>query len=138
MLSITYVSTADRLLTKPELLSMLAAIRPRNEALGLSGMLLYRGGNIIQTIEGPDEVVDATYAKIEKDARHKGVLLLLRDPVEERLFPDWSMGFHEVSAGDLAEVDGYTEFLRRPATASLGDRAAPAYRLLELFRENMR
>src|SRR5688500_11028386 len=132
MLSITYVSTADRLLSKPDLLSMLASIRPRNEALGLSGMLLYRGGNIIQTLEGPDAVVDATYAKIEKDPRHKGVLLLLRDPVEERLFPDWSMGFHEVSTEDVTAVDGYTEFLRRPTTQSLGDRAAPAYRLLEL------
>ncbi|WP_193612386.1 BLUF domain-containing protein [Nocardioides lijunqiniae] len=138
MLSITYVSTADRLLSKPELLSMLSAIRPRNEELGLTGVLLYRGGNIIQTLEGPDEVVDTTYSKIERDPRHRGVLLLLREPVEQRLFPDWSMGFHEVSVADVAGVEGYTEFLRRPATASLGDQAAPAYRLLELFRENMR
>jgi hypothetical protein len=138
MLSITYVSTADRLLSKSDLLGMLTSIRPRNEDLGLTGMLLYRGGNIIQTLEGPGEAVDTTYAKIEQDPRHKGVLLLLRDPVAERLFPDWSMGFHEVSTGDVAGVDGYTEFLRRPTTASLGDRAAPAYRLLELFRENMR
>jgi hypothetical protein len=31
-------------------------------------------------------------------------------PVQERLFPDWSMGFHEVSTADLDSVEGYTEF----------------------------
>ena len=138
MLSITYVSTADRLLSRPELLSMLMSIRPRNDALGLTGMLLYRDGNIIQVLEGPDEAVDTTFAKIDKDPRHKGVLLLLRDQVQGRVFPEWSMGFHEVSADDVAGVDGFTEFLRRPSTPSLGEQAEPAYRLLELFRENMR
>ncbi len=63
--------------------------------------------------------------------------MLLRQPIEERLLPDWSMGFHEVNARDADGADGYSSFLQQEGSA-LGERAEPAYRMLELFRQNMR
>jgi hypothetical protein len=71
---------------------MLATIRPKNETLCLTGMLLYSGGNIIQTLDGPDEAVDTTFASIVRDPRHRGVFTLLRERIDERAFPDWTMG----------------------------------------------
>jgi hypothetical protein len=138
MLSLTYVSSASRMLDAGSLVDLLVDIRPRNEELGLTGMLLYSGGNIIQTLEGPEDVVEDTFATIGRDPRHRGVLVLLRDRVQERAFPDWSMGFRELGAADLDGVSGYNDFLRRPAGRGLGDSGHAAYRLLELFRENMR
>ena len=138
MLSLTYVSSARRLLDTASLVGMLADIRPRNDELGLTGMLLYSGGNIIQTLEGPEDVVESTFSRIELDPRHHGVLVVLRDPIEERGFADWSMGFRELSGADLEGVDGFSDFLRRPVAAGLGDSAPAAYRLLEVFRQTMR
>jgi hypothetical protein len=112
MLSITYLSSATELMTPRQLSEMLEAIRPRNTARGLTGLLLYSGGNIIQTLEGPDEVVLDTYAAIETDPRHSGIVEVLRDPIDARAFPDWSMGFSDVSGVDLDDLDGFNNFLQ--------------------------
>lgn len=138
MLSLTYVSSAKQLLSVPELVAMLESIRPKNDELELSGMLLYSGGNIIQTLEGPDEAVEKVFAAIETDPRHSGIMVLLREAVDERAFPDWSMGFRNISDREIHDIDGYTSFIQHPAGQDLGPQASPAYRLLELFRQNMR
>lgn len=138
LLSLTYVSSASELLDVPQLRDMLAAWRPKNAALGLTGLLLYSGGNIIQTLEGPDEAVDSTFGTIRDDPRHRGVLTVLRDPTVERAFPDWSMGFRHLSADEIRETDGFNPFLQQPAGRELGASATSAYQLLKLFKENMR
>lgn len=137
MLSITYVSSAHELLDEARLVELLAVIRPKNQALGVTGMLLYSGGNIIQTIEGPDDVVDDLFATIEADRRHRGVLLLLRDTVVERGFPDWSMGFQRLTDREL-EVEGFSPYLRERVQAGSETSMDSAHRLLETFRRSMR
>ncbi|WP_244928100.1 BLUF domain-containing protein [Nocardioides sp. W7] len=131
MLSLTYLSSATRLMSATQLVELMAAVRPRNVELGLTGLLLYSGGNIIQTLEGPDDAVDRVYGAIRTDPRHTGLIEVLRDPVTERAFPDWSMGFTDV---DLDDVDGFNGFLQLPA-----DHAAPGHRhvrtMLRVFKE---
>lgn len=115
MLSLTYLSSATKLLTGDQLAELLVAWRPRNAARDLTGMLLYSGGNIIQTLEGPDEAVVTTFETIESDPRHTGVIEVLRDPLDARSFPDWSMGFNDISGIDTADLDGFNDFLQQPA-----------------------
>lgn len=138
MLSLTYASSADELLDASQLLEMLEAIRPKNQALGLTGMLLYSGGNIIQTLEGPDEAVDSTFEVILRDPRHRGVLTVLREPISERAFADWSMGFRNLSADQVREIDGLTSFLQQTPGSELDASASSAYHLLTVFKQNMR
>lgn len=138
LLSLTYVSSATELLAVPELLGLLADIRPRNEALGLSGLLLYSGGNVIQVLEGPEDAVESTFATIAADPRHQDVIVMLREPIEERAFPDWSMGFRDVSPVDVQATEGLNTFLQEPLAAEFDDRAEPAFYLLQLFKETMR
>lgn len=138
MLSLTYVSSATDLLEPAALAGLLARVRPRNEERGLTGLLLYSGGNIIQVLEGPEEEVEATYAEIERDPRHRGLLVLMREPVEERAFPDWSMGFRDLGDLDPATLEGYNDFLQQPAAAGLAERGPAAYQLLKVFGESMR
>jgi hypothetical protein len=123
MLSLTYLSSATRLLTPGELTTMLVSWRPRNHERQLTGLLLYSSGNIIQTLEGPDDAVERTFATIEADPRHTGVIEVLREPLDERAFPDWSMGFNDISDADLDDVEGFNDFLRLPV-----DRAGPGQR----------
>ena len=137
MISLTYVSSATVLLTVPQLVEMLEEIRPRNHRLELTGMLLYSGGNIVQALEGPDGAVDSVFAAIESDPRHAEVKVLHRGPIAERAFDDWSMGFRNVSEREVRDIDGYADFLRRPAAEGLGDLAAPTYDLLELLRASL-
>jgi hypothetical protein len=139
MLSLTYLSSATDLLDEQQLVDLLVTIRPRNLELGLSGMLLYSDGNIIQVLEGPDDVVDATFASIQDDPRHRGVLVMLREQITERAFPDWSMGFRSLARDDVRRLPGYTEFLRAPRLSDgLGEHPAASYQLLEIFRDSLR
>jgi hypothetical protein len=138
LLSLTYVSSATELLAVPELLDLLAAVRPKNEALGLSGLLLYSGGNIIQVLEGPEDAVESTFRTILDDPRHKDVIVMLRDPIEQRAFPDWSMGFRDISRAEVQRVEGLSTFLQEPLAAKFEDRAEPAFYLLQLFKETVR
>jgi hypothetical protein len=132
--SLTYVSSATDLMSVPQLVDMLEEIRPANHRLGLTGMLLYSGGNIIQALEGPEPAVRSIFEAIEADARHDDVTVLHSGPVEQRAFEDWSMGFRNVSAREVRAIEGYDDFLRRAVAQDLGAHAAPAYELLEMFR----
>lgn len=139
MLSLTYLSSATDLFDEDQLAALLADTRPRNEERGLTGMLLYSDGNFIQVLEGPDEAVEQTFRAISADPRHHGIIVALRDQVGQRAFPDWSMAFRSVAGDEVRALPGYSEFLATWGRDRVfGDRAASAYRLLEIFRDSLR
>ena len=111
MLSLTYFSTASTELGKDDLLELLTGVRSKNQDLGLTGMLLYADGSFVQTLEGPDEVVEETFARISADTRHREVFVALREEVTERSYPDWSMGFRELSKDESEAVPGFIDYL---------------------------
>lgn len=96
MLHLVYVSSAQELLTDEQILDILHVSRRNNERDGITGLLLYKGGNFIQALEGPAERVEALLERIEHDPRHKGMELLIREQHPERSFPNWSMGFYNL------------------------------------------
>ena len=104
VLSLTYVSSTQELLSVQELVELLEAIRPKNDELELTGMLLYSGGNVIQTLEGPDEAVLRVFASIEDDPRHTGIRVVQRQQIEARAFPEWSMGFRNLGEREQQDV----------------------------------
>lgn len=138
MLSLTYLSSATDLLDERQLADLLGEVRALNERRGLTGMLLYSDGNFIQVLEGPDDAVDEAFRAISADPRHHGLLVTLRDPIEERVFPDWSMGFRHVRDDEVRRLPGFSEFLSDPAAAPPGQRAALSYQFLEIFRDSLR
>nr|WP_237448696.1 BLUF domain-containing protein [Nocardioides flavescens] len=131
----TYVSTADPSLTSEHLLELLRSWRPVNASHDLTGMLLYSEGNVIQTLEGPEDSVDTMYDTIAADGRHHGVIVLHREEVAERAFPDWSMGFGRYDQAAGIDVDGVNGFLRE---STEDPQSGSALRLLEIFRSTMR
>jgi hypothetical protein len=135
MYQLVYVSSAERLFTRQELLQLLEKSRVNNTQLGITGMLLYRDGNIMQVLEGEEAVVLHLFERISRDSRHKGVIVLLREQGTERMFPEWTMGFRDLDSPEVRQIEGYSEFLNEPLTAELGpDRAR---RLLTLFKKAM-
>jgi hypothetical protein len=138
MISLTYFSTAVDAFDVDRLEELLAISRSNNHRAGLTGMLLYAGGHFIQTLEGPAEVVDATYTRIEADPRHRDVFITLREEIGDRAYPDWSMGFEQLSADQAQHLPGFNDYLdttdQGPGTGAV-NRAGVFHRA---FRDNMR
>jgi len=91
-------------------------------------MLLYKDGNFMQAIEGDEDVVRALHARIALDPRHRGLITLLEGSVPERQFPDWSMGFQNLDAGDAQSVPGYSQFLNTPSPTRCSPPIPPGVR----------
>ena len=136
LLTLTYTSAATRLMSVAQLVELIEQIRPKNERLGLTGLLLYSGGNVIQTLEGTSYAVDAVFEAIEADRRHRDVRVVDRRLVADRSFSTWSMGFRNVSAREVADLQDFNEFARQSVGHDLVAHVAPAFELLESFRLN--
>lgn len=138
MLSITYLSSAVEQWSDDELEELLRHARGTNATVEVTGMLLYSGGNFIQTLEGPDEAVDAIMAKVEDDPRHQGVLVVRREEVADRLFSGWSMGFRRVSPGEAEEIPGFTDYLDTGTIEGADTRRHAVMTFHRVFRERIR
>ena len=44
-------------------------------------------------LEGDADTIERTFATISRDARHSGVIILESRAIDERGFPQWSMGY---------------------------------------------
>jgi len=71
--------------------AILFEARETNRREGITGALICRADLYLQLLEGPQDRVDAVYARIARDDRHLEVTLLLRRPVDARLFGEWAM-----------------------------------------------
>jgi hypothetical protein len=109
-----YASSATELFSQDDLESLLEKSRRNNQAVGISGLLLYKDGNFMQLLEGPQEAVATTLQRIELDHRHRGIIRLYQREQTEREFGDWSMGFKRLDTGAVPAVEGYSDFLKRP------------------------
>ena len=139
MISLTYLSSAASPFEQEDLEELLATVRAKNAAAGLTGMLLHVDGHFIQTLEGEEADVDRIFARIQDDGRHRNLIVALREEIETRIFPDWSMGFEQLTAEEASAVPGFNDYLDPGSElyrngASLG-RAGIFHRI---FRDEMR
>lgn len=93
---IMYVSSARPELTEDALHEILSAAQTNNAKRGISGILLHSDGNLLQLIEGSESQVNLLFDKISQDTRHDKLLVLYRQQVKTRDFPDFKMGFRRV------------------------------------------
>lgn len=114
MIQLVYFSSATQEMTEADLLALLEQARTRNLRQGVTGMLLYAGGNFFQVLEGEKADVEGIYDSIRRDPRHAGLILIEESEITERSFPNWTMGFRHLTAEHRGKVPGFSEFLRRP------------------------
>lgn len=88
-----YVSSATKPMSEQEIQDLLAAAQTKNERLQITGLLVYRTGNFIQYIEGPEDSIQSLYQSIRHDLRHRDMKVLDEGTVNARLFGDWKMGY---------------------------------------------
>ena len=134
LIQCVYASAASRDFSTAELAELLAQARENNARLGLTGMLLHAEGSFFQVLEGPVDVVDTLYEKIERDPRHTHVTLVIREPIPQRTFDGWTMGFYKASREELAGLAGVNDFFGKDRTVVSMD-AGRAKKLLAAFRD---
>lgn len=135
--ALVYVSLAEKEMSDQDLQILLKFARIKNERLGITGLLLYRDGFFMQALEGEEEAVDGLFARIRQDTRHRDVLLLYKETIRDRAFPDWTMGFNKMDSEGLAKLEGFSDFLARPAPGFFLGQPAKAKALLANFRDHL-
>lgn len=134
MYSLTYVSSAVSPFTSRELRELLEISNRNNTRQAVTGMLLYKDGNFMQSLEGEEAAVRDTHQRIANDSRHRGLITLVQGPTPGRQFAQWSMGFRDLGA-DIDNPEGYSEFLNLPLTGQeFSSNPSKAQKLLLMFR----
>jgi len=83
--------------------------RQGNPSSGITGILCYGGGIFLQAIEGGRNAVSELYGHIQRDPRHKDVVLLHYEEISERRFSGWTMGQVNMSKINASILLKYAE-----------------------------
>ncbi len=102
---LVYFSTSFGLFDEETIASILQQSRRNNAKAGITGLLLYMNGSIIQVLEGEKEAIEALYKRISRDERHTHVVCVLNRPIKERLFDRWSMAYETLTISQFSEVE---------------------------------
>ena len=89
--------------------SILQSARAHNQASGITGILAYGGGIFMQAIEGGRQPISDLYGTIQRDVRHKDVVLLHYEEIVERRFSAWTMGLVDVGRINASVLIKYSE-----------------------------
>ncbi|MEM8867158.1 MAG: BLUF domain-containing protein [Verrucomicrobiota bacterium] len=111
---IIYISAAVHSFAEHDLEELLRKTQIKNKERGITGIILYVEGNIIQIIEGEKTVVKALFTKIESDPRHRHVILMAKQPISKRDFPMFSMGFKPAGKEEFDDsIPGFLDAVAR-------------------------
>lgn len=136
--SLLYSSAETEPMTELGLADLLIKAREYNQSHDITGMLLYRKCSFMQLLEGDKEVIEDLYdSKIILDDRHIAVTKFYTSHIDERIFPDWSMGFKIISDDAIKSIGGYSNFLEDGFdTDGLKEEPAIAIQILRMFSGN--
>lgn len=96
--------------TSPDAIeSILHQSRDHNPSTGVTGVLCYDGGIFLQAIEGGRMAISELYGHIQRDSRHKDVVLLQYEEITERRFSGWTMGEVNMNRINAAILLKYAE-----------------------------
>lgn len=133
LIQLSYASAATRPFSKKELVRLLDISRANNAVRGVTGVLLYAEGTFFQVLEGEEEAVMALFDHIGQDERHGRLVTVVKESIEARAFPEWSMGFQQVSLADLRKHIGLND-LMSTGSALVDITPGRAKQLLSAFR----
>ena len=132
--TLLYSSTATYEMEEKNLLDILSVAREFNAAHGITGLLLYHAGAFMQVLEGEKDAIFDLYDRIVADERHAGLHLAFHEPIEERSFRNWAMGFRSSEQLDTTRLEGFTAFFDEDFKNESGTvQASMARRFIHLF-----
>ena len=109
MINLMYYSTATNMYSVEDLIFLEKQCIEGNTPLGITGILLYNKGCIMQILEGEKDFVESTFDKIKIDIRHTDVFLLNSYPIDQRSYKDWSMQFKVISDENWSKLKDFVK-----------------------------
>jgi len=109
LVRLMYASRAVPAVDQEELIAILKKSKANNAKSGVTGALCFSEGVFMQVLEGGRAAVNQLYTRIAADARHRDVVLLDYEEIDERRFSGWSMGQVNMSRLNPALLLKYSE-----------------------------
>lgn len=111
LVRLLYASRAAGEIDDALVASILEDSRKHNLERGITGILCtYSPGNVfLQVLEGGRETVNALYAAIVRDPRHREVTILDYEEIAERRFAGWRMGSVNLNRVNQAIILRFSE-----------------------------
>lgn len=103
--------------------NILEPARIANQKQDITGCLIYHNNVFLQLLEGDKNKVKNLFNIISKDSRHREVTLIFEENINERIFPSWSMAFHEFDDNNeevkkfIKSVQFFSENNEKPSEA---------------------
>lgn len=99
LIHVIYVSSAVSATPEHDALKFLGQARTANRKHDVSGLMLFVGGHFLQLLEGRPAMVDVVCSTLFRDKRD--MRMILREAIDERQFPEWTMGFEAVQPAEV-------------------------------------
>lgn len=131
MFRIIYKSTSALPVNKENFRQILYSSMSRNRLQAINGVLVATSRHFLQFLEGEHDLVAETFDRIEKDPRHRDILLVCARQTQSPRFENWKMkgvGIFELNLE--IEQKLITAFGAVDGTVHLPEVEAEAYRLL--------
>ena len=93
MKQIIYTSVRNELFSVHEIIEMLKMAQEDNKSNGISGILIYSNNQFLQVFEGMNSTVDHLKRKILSDKRHKNIIIISENKINELEYTYWDMAF---------------------------------------------
>ncbi len=129
LVRLMYASRAAESVTQETLNAILAKSRTNNPSRGITGVLCSSGRIFLQALEGGRMEINGLYNRIAADSRHRDVVLLSYEEIEERRFAGWAMGQVSLARINPSLLIKYSE------TAELDPYAVSGKASMALFNE---
>jgi len=93
--------------TDKEIENILAACKRNNPGHNITGVLIHSKKRFIQYLEGDGALIESLFEKIKLDPRHAAATLRNYEPISERIFPSWNMGYKDLTGADAKFLHKY-------------------------------
>ncbi|MGB5418460.1 BLUF domain-containing protein [Algibacter sp.] len=111
--TICYISDSREYESLENVKKIYTKAKQNNLKLNITGILIYQNGNFLQVLEGHEEQVDKTYEKIRNDSRHRNIIKVINNTIEQRIFEDYNFGFSIIkSSQEFNELNDYLNWLK--------------------------
>ena len=127
LVRLMYASRAVAAIDHDALLAILRQAKAANPKHGVTGALCFADGVFIQVLEGGRDAVNRLYGRIVADGRHKDVVLLSYQEIDERRFASWSMGQVNMSRLNPGLLLKYSECARLDPYSVSGEVSAALF-----------
>ena len=129
LVRLMYASRTSEAFKADGLSAILKKSTTNNPSVGVTGVLCFSGEVFLQVLEGGRSQVSALYNRIAGDPRHRDVVMLSYEEIDERSFAGWAMGQVNMNRLNPALLLKYSE------TAVLDPYAVSGKVSMALFNE---